>query len=398
MPVVPTNRLRLMIVLGGFCAIGPFAVDTYLPALPELGDDLGASASHVQLTITTFLLGLAIGQIFAGPLSDRFGRRLPLILGMLGFGLASLLCAFAPGTDALIALRLLQGIAGGFGLVIARAIVRDVYSDVAAAQFFSALMLAFGVGPVLAPVIGGGILTFTDWRGIFVFLALLGALLALIGLLALTETLAPERRHAGGFKLAVGSLRSLLGDRELLSFAGPAALAHGGMMAYIAASSYIFQDKFDVSPQLFALIFGVTSAGMIAISRVGRRLVARVGAAALLRAGLILNLTAAAALLAVVLADLGVLGVAIPCFVLVSSLGLITPNALALGLDRHPERAGGASGVFGLLQYTTGATAAPLVGVAGASALPLAIVVATLSSAAFVVRHLLATPRPAVAP
>lgn len=392
MPTLTISRTRLLIVLGALCAIGPFAVDTYLPALPEIGEDLHASASHVQLTITTFLVGLAIGQLLAGPLSDRFGRRLPLIVGMSVFAAASLVCAAAPSVNVLIALRVLQGMAGGFGVVIARAVVRDVYADLEAAHFFSSLMLFFGLGPILAPVVGGALLLVSDWQGVFIFLALLGTALALIVVTRLPETLPAARRHTGGLPRALGNLRQLFGDRDLMSFAAPAGFAHAAMMAYIAASSFVFQDHFGVSAQVFAAIFAVNSAGMIAASRVGRRLMTTVGPAHLLRAGLLLHLFAAAALLVGVLSQVGFLGVAIPCFLLVASLGLITPNALALGLDRHPEKAGAASGIFGMLQYLLGAAAAPLVGLSGSSPVPMGIVIATLSTLAVLARWTLTLP------
>jgi MFS transporter, DHA1 family, multidrug resistance protein len=391
-PAVTISRLRLLIVLGALSAIGPFAVDTYLPALPEIGADLHASASHVQLTITTFLVGLAFGQLLAGPMSDRFGRRVPLMVGMGVFAVVSLLCAAAPSVNVLIGLRVLQGMAGGFGVVIARAVVRDVYADLEAAHFFSSLMLFFGLGPILAPIVGGAILVVSDWHGVFVFLGLLGTALALTVVVCLPETLPPSRRHSGGLPRALGHLRELVGDRELMSFAAPAGLAHAAMIAYIAASSFVFQDHFGISAQVFALIFAANSGGMIVASRVGRRLMSTVGPRLLLRAGLLLHLFAAAALLLGVLGEVGFLSVAIPCFLLVSSIGLITPNAVTLGLDQHPEKAGAASGVFGMLQYFLGAAAAPLVGLSGASPVPMAIVVATLSAAAGLVRWTLAEP------
>jgi DHA1 family bicyclomycin/chloramphenicol resistance-like MFS transporter len=265
-------------------------------------------------------------------------------------------------------------------------VVRDVFSKLEAASFFSSLMLAFGLGPILAPVIGGGLLLVFDWHGIFVFLALLGLLLSLSVLLNLPETLPAARRHSGGLRRALDDLHTLFRDRELLGFAIPAACAQAAMIAYISASSFVFQDHFDLSAQFFALIFAVNSAGMIATSQVGRHLMRSVGPQKLLRAGFAIHLGAAAALLVGAVGDLGVLSVAIPCFALVSSLGLITPNAVALGLERHPAKAGAASGVFGLMQYLTSAAVAPVVGIAGTSPIPMALVIAALSVAAVVTR------------
>jgi MFS transporter, DHA1 family, multidrug resistance protein len=305
---------------------------------------------------------------------------------MACFAAVSILCAASNSADLLIALRLAQGVAGGFGMVIARAVVRDVYSKVEAASFFSSLMLAFGLGPILAPVIGGGLLLISDWHGIFLFLALLGALLSMSVLFYLPETLPAARRHSGGLRRALNDLRSLFADRDLLGYAIPAACAQAAMIAYVSASSFVFQDHFDLSAQLFAGIFALNSAGMIATSQIGRRLMRSVGAQNLLRVGFAVHLGAAAALLVGAVGGLGAFSVAIPCFALVSSLGLITPNAVALGLERHPEKAGAASGIFGLMQYLTSAAVAPVVGIAGASPIPMALVIATLSFAALVTR------------
>jgi len=201
----PVTMKGMLALLGALTAVGPLSLDMYLPALPSLGHDLGASESQVQVTITACLIGLAAGQLFAGPLSDGWGRRRPVIAGAIAYSLATLLCALAPSVQLLVAARFVQGVAGGVGVVIARAIVRDLYSGVAAAKYFSRLVLVFGVAPIIVPSIGSAVLRVADWRGVFVVLAVVGALIALAVVLRLPETLPPERRNPGGLRRIAGN-------------------------------------------------------------------------------------------------------------------------------------------------------------------------------------------------
>ena len=392
------RRARLFVLLGGLTAFGPLSIDMYLPALPAIGRDLAASESVIQLTLTACLVGLAAGQILAGPLSDRLGRRRPLLVGVAGYVLASLLCATAPAAPALVGFRLVQGFAGAAGIVIARAIVRDLYVGSAAARYFSRLILIFGLAPILAPVIGAQLLRFTSWHGIFVTLALVAALLWLGAAVGLPETLPAERRSDGGLHATLSTFRSLLTDLRFIGYALSAGLAFGAMFAYISGSPLVLQGIYRVSPQTFSLIFGINALGFVIASQVNGSLVGWIPPARLMVAGLITAATAGAVLLLVVLSGgRGLVGVLPPLFFLVSSIGFIVPNATALALSLRASAAGTGSALLGVIQSGVGAAGAPLVGVAGiSSALPMAGVIAGSASGAilaFAFTSLVATRR-----
>jgi DHA1 family bicyclomycin/chloramphenicol resistance-like MFS transporter len=228
------NRTRLVVIIGALSAFGPLSIDMYLPALPSLPQELGGTASQVQLTLTACLLGLAAGQVIAGPLSDRMGRRRPLLAGLLLYALASLMCAVAPSLPALIAFRLLQGLAGAAGVVIARAVVRDLFSGSDVARFLALTMLVNGLAPILAPIIGGQLLTFTTWRGVFILLTVIGVGLFLLAALGLGESLPEEQRRTGGIMETLRTFRSLLTDRSFVGYALSSGLAFAAMFAYIS--------------------------------------------------------------------------------------------------------------------------------------------------------------------
>ncbi len=384
------GRARLFVLLGGLTAFGPLSIDMYLPALPAIGRDLAASESLIQLTLTACLIGLAIGQVVAGPISDALGRRRPLLIGVAGYVLASLLCAVAPTAPILVALRLLQGLAGAAGIVIARAIVRDLYTGSAAARYFSRLILIFGIAPILAPVLGAQIMRFTSWHGIFLALAVVTALLWLGAARALPETLPVERRRSGSLGDTVQTFRRLAADTRFLGYAVSGGLGFGAMFAYIAGSPFVLQGIYHVSPQTFSLIFGLNAVGFVITSQINGSLVGRIPPARLLTVGVTVTGVAGLALLAVIL--IGGLGLAVvlpPLFVLVSSIGFVVPNAVALALSRHPEAAGTGSALVGVIQSGIGAAGAPLVGIAGiTTALPMAVVIATSGVGAVLARLL----------
>jgi MFS transporter, DHA1 family, multidrug resistance protein len=387
-----------VLILGAVSAFGPVSLDTYLPGLPELSRDLGVSASAAQLTLTACLVGLAGGQLIAGPLSDAFGRRRPLLIGLAAFTAASLLCAAAPDVWTLTVARVLQGAAGAAGIVIARAVARDLYSGTPLARFFSLLLLVNGLAPILAPVVGGQLLHVTDWRGVFVVLAGFGAALFLAAAVGLRETLAPERRHGGGLRSTLTTFAALLGERRFRGYVLSCGLAFAAMFAYIAGSPFVLQDIHGVSEQAFGAAFGVNAAGILALSAVGGRLVGRVGPARLLAVGLGQQALGALGLFVAVVADAGLAPLLAALFLVVSSIGLVLPNASALALADHPRTAGSASALLGLCQYVFGAVAAPFVGVGGTdTALPMAIVIVACSLAASAAYRLLAGRRVAVA-
>jgi DHA1 family bicyclomycin/chloramphenicol resistance-like MFS transporter len=371
---------RLVLLLGSLSAFGPLSMDMYLPGLPSMARDLSAPAWAAQLTITASMIGLAGGQLIAGPISDALGRRRPLLAGLAAYMATSLLCAVAPNIWLLLGFRVIQGAAGAAGIVIARAIVRDLHTGAAAARFFALLMLVNGLAPILAPLVGGELLHVTDWRGIFVVLAAIGALLLVAAWAMLAETLAPEARRGGGLPATLRVFGGLVGDREFMGYALGMGLAFGAMAAYIAGSPFVLQDIYGASPQLFSVVFALNAGGIIAASQVGRALVDRVGPRALLNAGASMNALGSLGVLTSVVADVGLVMLLPSFFVVVASIGLVFPNATALALADHPRTAGSASALLGLSQFATGAVAAPLAGVGGShTALPMAVVMATLS-------------------
>jgi DHA1 family bicyclomycin/chloramphenicol resistance-like MFS transporter len=391
----PPSHGRLVVLLGALSTFGPLSMDLYLPGLPSMADDLSAPAWAAQLTITTSMLGLAVGQLVAGPVSDARGRRGALLAGLAAYMVTSLLCALAPTVWALLALRLIQGASGAAGIVIARAVVRDLHTGVAAARVYAMLMLVAMVAPILAPLAGGQLLHVTDWRGIFVVLAAIGAVLLLAAWWTLAETLAPDERHTGGLVATLHVFGTLVRDRLFMGYTLAMGLSFGAMATYISGSPFVLQTVHGVSPQLFSALFALNAVGIMAASQASRVLVGRFGPRRLLAAGVSMCAIGGLAVLATVVLDAGLAGLLPSLFVMVASLGLILPNTAALALAGHPHTAGSASALLGLSQFAIGAAAAPLAGVAGShTALPMAIVAATLSVAALACLGLL-TARPA---
>lgn len=377
-------RTRLILILGSLSAFGPLSLDMYLPGLPALARDLQSTATEAQLTLTGCLAGLAVGQLVVGSLSDSRGRRLPLMLGLGGYTATSLLCALTGSIHLLIGLRILQGVAGGAGIVISRAIVRDLYSGVAAARFYALLMLVNGVAPILAPVLGSQLLRFGSWRLVFMTLAGIGAVLLAVSATWLPETLPGERRVSGGLVNTLRTYRMLLGDRLFVGCALSSGCAIGAMFAYIAGSPFVLEEIYGVSPQVFSLVFGTNALGIVTAGQVSARLVGRLQPVTLMTAGVAISLTGGLTLLAVVLAGgLGLVGVLPALFLVVASVGLVMPNATALALVNHARVAGSGSALLGLIQFIIGGAVAPLVGLGGSrTALPLALTIATLGTLA----------------
>ncbi|MFI9834326.1 multidrug effflux MFS transporter [Streptomyces sp. NPDC051913] len=378
-PAVRRTSLLVTFVLGGLTATPPLAMDMYLPSLPEVTESLHAPAATVQLTLTACLAGMALGQLVVGPMSDRWGRRRPLLAGLVVYVLATALCALAPNVETLVAFRLTQGLAGAAGIVIARAVVRDLYDGDAMARFFSTLMLIGGVAPIVAPVIGGQILRVTDWRGVFVVLTVIGLLLAGLVWARLPETLPVEARHVGGVGEALRSMRALLADLPFAGYMLTGGFAFAALFAYISASPFVIQEIYGASPQTFSLLFGVNSVGLVAVGQInGKLLVGRVSLEKVLGVGLAIVTVAAAALLLMSLGAFGEVGlapVAAALFVLMSAMGLALPNAQSLALLRTKRAAGSASALLGTSSFLVGAVASPLVGVAGEdTAVPMAVV------------------------
>ncbi|MFD0314568.1 multidrug effflux MFS transporter [Streptomyces flavalbus] len=386
------TSLLVTLVLGGLTATPPLAMDMYLPALPEVTSSLHAPAATVQLTLTTCLAGMALGQLVVGPMSDRWGRRRPLLVGLAFYVVATALCAFASTVETLVAFRLVQGLAGAAGIVIARAVARDLYDGMAMARFFSTLMLISGVAPIIAPLIGGQILRVTDWRGVFVVLTVVGALLTAVVWFRLPETLPAADRHSGGAGETLRAVRALLADLPFTGYMLCGAFTFAALFAYVSASPFVVQEIYGASPQTFSLLFGLNSIGLVAAGQLnGRVLVGRVSLDRVLTVGLGIIVAAATALLLMTLGvfgDVGLVPVAAALFVLMSAMGVTLPNTQTLALLRVRHAAGSASALLGTSGFLIGAVASPLVGIAGEhTAVPMAVtqLTATLVGVAFFV-------------
>ena len=371
--------LRLFLVLGGVTVIGPASMDIYLPGLPALARDFGAAPSAAQLTLTTFLIGLALGQFLAGPLSDVHGRRRPLIAGMALFTIATLICSLAPNLYALAAMRFVQGTMAAAGLAIGRAVVRDLYAGAAAARYLSRLMLVVGLGPILAPLLGGQILRFSSWRGVFVGLAVLGLTLTLMAARLLPETLSPDRRRAAGIGVTGRTFAALLATRRFVGFILVAGLSGGALTGYIAGSSFVLEDVYGASPQLYGVLFAISAVFMVIGAQINAHLLHRRSPHRLLGFGLTTLVVAAIALAAVVpFRGAGLAAVMPPLVVLFFSWSFIQSNTIALALTDHPHVAGTAAALLGVTQFAFAAVVAPLAGIGGSeTAIPMVAVIMT---------------------
>jgi DHA1 family bicyclomycin/chloramphenicol resistance-like MFS transporter len=387
---------RLVLIVGGLSIFGPLCIDMYLPALPRISGDLHASTSSVQLSVTGCLIGIAVGQLLIGPISDRKGRRGPLFLGLGLFILSSLACSAASSVYLLDAGRFVQGVGGAAGIVISRAIVRDLFEGPTAARFFSTLMLVTGLGPIIAPQIGAVILRFTTWRGIFLALAISGSVLLVVAFVKVPETLPVKRRHSGGMRSIVATMAEVGRDRIFVGYAVVATLGFGAILAYISGSTFILQGMYGISPQLFGAIFGLNAAGMVVGAQINGHFVHRLGSGPLLSLGLILMSSGSALFLIAVSTHWGGLGVILPSlFILLFGLGFVGPNAMALALQNHANSAGAASALLGSGQFLFGSGLAPLAGIGGShDALPMGILMVVLAGGATVIRALLLKANP----
>ena len=388
-PGAATVGRPVPLILALLTVLGPASMDLYLPVLPALARDLGSSTSSAQLTMTTCLLGLALGQVVAGPVSDRYGRRGPLIVGLVLFVVASALCALSTSVTVLVALRLVQGLAGAVGLVIAQAAGRDIYDGRRLTRYYGRIVVLSGLAAIVAPVVGGQLARLLDWRGFFVVLAGVGAVVLLAVILGFTETLPIRSRATGGARSTGSHLATLLGDRLFLGAMIASALTAAVYFAYLAGASFVLQDIYALSPAAYSLVFGLNAAGFAGFGFLGGRAAERWSERLAFTLGLGIIAVGACGLLATALLDLSLPFAVIAFFAVAAGAAAVSPPATSLALTDYPQFAGTASSVLGVTRFAAGGLAAPLVGMAGSMTMvPLGVVTVVstaLAAAAYVV-------------
>lgn len=375
------ERLALAFLLGMLAILGPLNIDMYLPSFPEIAEDLSARASLVQLSLTACLIGLTIGQVVVGPLSDAQGRRKPLLLCIFLFALFSLFCALAPNITTLVIARFLQGFTASAGLVLSRAIVRDVFTGRELSKFFSLLMVITAVAPMVAPMTGGAILLlpFASWHTIFLFLTVIGFLLVLIIALKLKETLPPEKRIPSSIGNSVRTMGSLLKDRSFIGYALTVGFIHGGSFAYVSGTPFVYQDIYGVSPQVFSVLFGINGLAIITGSFIIGRFGGIIHEKSLLRIGVITAMTATAVLLVMTIIHGPLVALVISIFIYMITIGMTLTSTFTLAMEKQGHRAGSASALLGMLPLLLGSIVSPLVGMNEATAVPMGLIMFTTS-------------------
>lgn len=369
-----TSRLLpwLLLLLTTF---GPISMDLYLPALPALTAELDAHTSIAQLTVTACLIGLAIGQLISGPISDQFGRRRILLIGVVAYIVTSVLCAISPSIEILILVRFVQGLAGGVGIVIAQAAGRDVFDGKELIRFYGRLTVTGSMTAIVGPMLGGFLNTFTDWRGLFAFLAILGVLILIAILVVFRETLPIEQRTRGGLGQTMRDFRILVGDRIFVGAVLNQGFMYAAVFAYLSGSTFVLQDIYGLSPQWYAASFALNNVGGVIAGWLGARLAERWSVIGSLVIGIVLGAAGALGLLLAGLAYVPVWVVILALFLLASGVLFTSPPATTLALAEYPQMAGTAGSLLGAIRFGFGGIAAPLVGIAGSlSILPLGLV------------------------
>jgi len=376
--------LRLVVLLGLLNAAAPLSTTMYVPAMPGMATDLSAGAAALQATISGLTLGLAAGHLVVGPLSDRFGRKRPLLVALVSYVLACVGCATAPSVEVLIAARVLQGVAGAGGIVVGRAIVRDLHEGATALRLFALMVAVTSVTPVVSPLLGGQVLLLGSWRDIFLVQGLVGASLAAATALLVPETLPPARRRPETPWAVTRAAAALLRGRVVLGFSLTCGLVYGGMLAAMGGATFALQRVYGVSEELASVLLAGAAATMLLASRINTRLAPLHGPERMLRLGVAATVAGGLLTLATVLAGLGVV-VFVPAVALsFSAHALSLPNATALVLAEKPDALGSASAALGVTQYALAAAAAPLGGlVGGGTAVPMAVEITALGVAAY---------------
>ena len=376
-----TAAMALMLALLTICA--PISMDLYLPVLPALTRDLGTSTSMAQLTITACLIGLALGQVIAGPLSDRYGRRRPLLVGLCAFVITSALCALSPSIETLVLARFGQGLAAATGIVIAQASGRDLYSGRRLLKYYGQLAVLGGLAAIAGPVIGSQVARWSGWRGLFVLLSAVGVVLVIASFWIVRETLPTGSRSEPGFRLLIGRVRGLTRDRLFVG----AVLTMGGVQtavfAYLAGATFVLQEIYGLSPQGYAFIFAISATGFMMFGSLSARLAARWSEVTTLALGLAVAGAASIGLLAAAFLHLPLPGMAIPMFALLSGVGLTVPPTTSLAMAGYPHLAGTAASILQAARFGVGGLFVPLVGARGSDdARPFAVIVAAAVGAA----------------
>lgn len=365
----PENMSRrqlagFVLILGALTAFSSMSIDMYLPAFPQMARDLGIPLGMVQLSISAFLYGSAAGQLFYGPLADRWGRRMPLLMGLSLYVASTIGCACVHSGEGLLFWRVIMAVGGGAGMVISRAVVRDLYDTAEAARMFSLLMLVMGAAPILAPLAGGQLLLITGWRGIFGFLGVFGLLSLCAVALGLPESLPKERRIRRSFTEMIAVYGHLLRNRQYVRYAIALGCVAGVNFSYISGAPFVFIELHGVSPQHFGLFFGANAFGLIGASQVNRRLLRRFTPQRILDIAFTINAAAAVLLTAAAITGTGGFPAqAALIFICLCMTGLLYPNVTALSMAPFDKAAGSASALLGTIQYTLGATAGALVGI-----------------------------------
>jgi DHA1 family bicyclomycin/chloramphenicol resistance-like MFS transporter len=385
----------LMVLLGAMTALGPLAIDMYLPSLPTMGAELHASSAQTQATVATFLAGMAIGQLFYGPASDRFGRKPPILLGLAIYVVAGVGCALAVSAPVLIGLRFLQALGACAGAVVSRAIVRDRFDHADTARMLSLMTLIMGLAPIFAPLIGGVLLTLSGWRSIFGFMTVVGALVGAAVLLRLTESRSADTAAQARSEHPVRAYLSLLSNRRLVGYALAAALNGATLFAYVSSSADLLIGVYHVPPAAFGWVFGLNAVAVIGASQLNRRLLRNFTPDHVLERAAYLGVAAAALLVVAALSGAGGRWSVLPMlFMVLASYGLMQGNTMAGALNLDPRRAGSISALMGACSFATGAGAAAVVGLLhDGTARPMALVILAAMSGSALMLRTLALPK-----
>jgi DHA1 family bicyclomycin/chloramphenicol resistance-like MFS transporter len=377
------RKAFIALILGTLAAFAPLSIDMYLPSFPTLTTEFNTSASMVQLSLTFFLLGACIGQLVTGPLSDVLGRRKPLLFGMTLYTITSILCALTETIEILILLRFVQGFAGSAGMVISRAVVRDLYSGSEMTKFFSLIALVIGIAPILAPILGAQVLKWYPWQAIFLGLAIIGIIAFLLVFFGLKETLPQQDRSTGGFKNTIKTFGQLLKDRQFLGYVLSNGFIFAAMFSYISGSSFVIQRVYGASADTFSMIFAVNGIGIMIASQLTGRLAGRIKEKNLLLAGITMSFFGGLSLLLLILLNMKLALIIPSLFLTVSSVGIVSTTSSSLALQNNRKVAGSASALLGVMNFVIAGIAAPLVGIAGENtAIPMGIAMFSSSTGA----------------